>query len=80
MADPNVYEVGRVEPEGEPPLIVGVDYEEVSLKGDVTLSAGEQEEFAQLYVHACHLAGRAAERLQAEADYDWRHENDTDAQ
>lgn len=60
--DPYVREVGRLEDGQGRILIVGVDYDTVTLGlgggGAVTLTFSEAEEFAQLYLSACWQAGR----------------------
>lgn len=67
MSDPWVREIGRVVDEQGRMVIVGVDYDTVTLRtlrtrtsGAVTLASWKAEEFAQLYVSACWQAAAQA--------------------
>jgi len=67
MGDPHVRVVGRLADEQGREVIVGVDYDTVTLRtlhtrtdGAVTLASHQAEEFAQMYVAACWEA--AAQR------------------
>jgi hypothetical protein len=74
MSDPHVRRVGEVFDVDERPVIVGVDYDTVSIGAggaEVHLEAAACEELAQLFVSACWqaaaYAGDARGRLEAEA-------------
>ena len=67
MSDPNVRELGRVTDIDDAALIVGVDYDTVSV-GAVfgyswRLDLAQAEEFARLFVSACWQAGQNARRM-----------------
>lgn len=55
MSDPRVRRIGEVLDVNGRPLIVGVDYDTVTLEGalPMRLSAYGAEEFGQLYIRAC---------------------------
>jgi hypothetical protein len=57
MADKYVREVGRVEDESEAALIVGVDYDTVTIQGR-HLTASQAEEFGALFVSAVWQAAQ----------------------
>ena len=63
--DPHVREIGRLQDGQGRIVIIGVDYDTVTLRtlrtrtsGAVTLTSTEAEEFAQLYLAACWQAAR----------------------
>ncbi|MDA8318842.1 MAG: hypothetical protein M0030_03375 [Actinomycetota bacterium] len=67
MADPYVRTVGApvVDFDGVP-IVVGVDYDTVTLRAGntlVRLTSGTAEDFAALFVAACWAAGANAERM-----------------
>lgn len=61
-----VHVLGSVEDIHGRRLVVGVDHDAVTL-WDFMLSPQQQEEFAQLFVAACHEAAVNAEAMRAEA-------------
>jgi hypothetical protein len=65
-SNPNVRHAGTVTDLYGIPLPVGTDHSAVTF-GPYTLDAAQQEEFAQLFVAACHQAKASAEAARAEA-------------
>jgi hypothetical protein len=64
--NPYVREIGRVEDIDEMVMVVGVDYDTVTV-GDCKFGAEQIEHFAQLFSAACWEAGANAERMRADA-------------
>ena len=67
-----VHQVDEVRDMDEDVIVVGVDYDTVTLSDDGGLhiwrfSQAEAEEFAQAFIAACWDAGRNAERMRQEA-------------
>ncbi len=74
MSDPYVRQVGDpVEDSGgQPDLVIGVDYDTVTIHagrwvsgGGYRLDAAQAEDFAALFTRACWEAARNAERMKA---------------
>jgi hypothetical protein len=59
VADPYAREIGRIEDIGGQPVIVGVDYDTVTIEGGqpLRLTPYMLDEFAQLFTRACWEAG-----------------------
>ena len=73
--DPMVREIGRITDDVGRVLIVGVDYDAVTLQvlhngigGAVALGMGQQEEFGQLLIAAVWQAGWQRRQIDADTD------------
>ena len=61
MSDPNVRAIGHVKDINGGAVVVGVDYDAVTISAVInpaTLERAQAEEFAQLFVAACWEAAR----------------------
>ena len=74
MADPRVRELGRMTSLDGMPVVIGVDYDSVTIHagefvsgGGIRLECVQAEEFARLFVASCWLAAAQC-ALMEEAD------------
>jgi len=70
VPDPFVRRVGEVSDVDERAVIVGVDYDTISIRVggmEARLASSAQEEFARLFVSACWQSGASLQRAARDA-------------
>ena len=75
MADPRVREVGRMTDLDGMPVVIGVDYDSVTIHagefvsgGGIRLESVQADEFASLFVAGCWQAAAQSALMAEEAD------------
>lgn len=68
--DPNVREIGRLEDIDGVPVIIGVDYDAVTISG-LRLDSAQAEEFARLFIAATWQAGQQSPAMAEDAEPEW---------